>query len=274
MNEFSQRRVWGPNPNYPLVSSYKRPSNDFIVIAGPCSMESIGQINSIAKFVKENGATHLRSGVFRAGTYPGKSFGWIKSELIFEYRQAAIRYGLKNIIEVLDYSEEGFELINDYCDVFQVGARSQQNYSLLRKLGKYNKPVFLKRNMGSTVDEWLGSAEHLLSGGVKEIYLIERGSSTFHTDVRWTPCVHTIPSVKSICDIPVIMDASHGTGRRDLVAPLTLAGVAAGADGVLLEVHNETEKSISDADQAITPENFEKIMRKITKIRGFLNELS
>lgn len=267
---FSEKRLFGPTPRYELVKQYERPNNDFVIIAGPCSMESKTQLTNIAKYVSVNGATHLRSGVFRAGTFPGQNFGWIDKELIKYFHETAYDFGMRNIIEVLEYSERSFDLIAPYCDAFQVGARSQQNYSLLKILGQYDKPVFLKRNTGCTVDEWLGSAEHLLKGGVKELYLIERGSSTFHNDVRWAPCIHTIPSVKSICDIPVIVDACHSTGRRDLVEPMTLAGVAAGAQGILVETHTNPEQSLSDADQACSPETFKSIVNKVNNIRKVL----
>lgn len=267
MNEFAKKRSWGPLPRYPLVELYKRPNKEFITIAGPCSFESIEHCYKMAAIVSNERATHLRSGVFRAGTYASKTFGWIDSELIKEYYAISKSVGLKNIIEVLEYSDNTMDFLNDNCDVFQVGARAQQHYQLLRTLGQYNKPIFLKRNTGCTIDEVLGSCEHLLLGGAKEIYIIERGSSTFHTDVRWTPVPHTIPSIKSICDIPVIFDASHSTGRRDLVASMTLAGVAAGADGVLIEVHDNPKQSLSDADQAIDPNTFSQLMIKINKVR-------
>lgn len=264
---FAEKRQWGPAPNYPLVKSYEPSKNDFVVIAGPCSVESHDQIQAIARIVSESGATHLRGGCFRAGTFPGKSFGWIDESLILAYRQAAKSNGLLNVIEVLDYSEESFDLIGPFCDVFQIGARSQQNYSLLRKIGQYGKPVFLKRNMGSTIDEFLGSAEHLLVGGVKELHLIERGGASIQTHVRWDLSISMIPAIKELSKIPVIVDASHGTGRRDLVEPMTLAGVSAGARGVLIEVHTDPEKSISDADQAVSPEKFKTIMSKVNKVR-------
>jgi len=267
MNEFSHKRSWGPTPFYPQALLYKRPNKEFITIAGPCSFESVEHCYKMASIVSLLGATHLRSGVFRAGTYPGKNFGWIDNELIKEYHAISKSVGLKNIIEVLEYSEKTMDFLNENCDVFQVGARAQQHYQLLRTLGQYNKPIFLKRNTGCTVDEVLGSCEHLLVGGAKEIYIIERGSSTFHTDVRWAPMPHIIPSIKSICDIPVIMDASHSTGRRDLVPSMTLAGVAAGADGVLIEVHDNPEKSLSDADQAIDLNTFKDLIDKINSIR-------
>ncbi len=270
MNEFSFKRTWGPEKSYPNVIQYQPPNDDFVVIAGPCSVENAGMINKLAYWVSRFGATHLRGGVFRAGTYPGKNFGYIDTELIREYQKASHKYGLKNIIEVLDYTDESLDFISKFCDVFQVGCRSMQNYSLLKKLGKYGKPVFLKRHHGSTVDEWLGSAEWLLSNGVKEIHLIERGSATLHNDVRFTPCVHTIPSVASITKIPVIMDSAHGTGRRDLVEPLALAGIAAGAKGILCEVHSDPPNSLSDKEQAINELDFEKLMGKVKRLKSVL----
>lgn len=268
------KRSFGPKPNYPLVESYVHPHNNFTVIAGSCSVESPMQVAETASVVSKNGATHLRGGLFRAGTYAkiGAHFGWVDKSLIVAFHEAAKQFKLKNIVEVLDYTKESFDLILPYADCLQVGARSMQNYSLLRKLGEFEKPVFLKRNPGSTVDEWLGSAEHLLLGGVKELYLIERGSSTFHTDSRWTPCIHTIPSVQSICNIPVIMDASHGTGRRDLVPAMTLAGVAAGSNGVLVETHASPDESISDSDQAIDHLTFETLMKQVFEVRYALRK--
>lgn len=268
------KRSFGPKVSYSLVESYVHPNNNFTVIAGSCSVEGEDQVFDSANFVSRHGATHLRGGVFFAGTYPGKDkpFGWKNIALISAFHYAAKQFNLKNIVEVLDYSKESFDLILPYADCLQVGARSMQNYSLLRKLGEFGKPVFLKRNVGATVDEWLGSAEHLLIGGVKELYLIERGSSTFHNDVRWTPCVHTIPSVQSICNIPVIMDASHGTGRRDLVPAMTLAGVAAGANGVLVETHISPDNSMSDAEQAIDYKTFETLMKQVFLVKDALKK--
>lgn len=269
-NEFEFKRVWGPVPKYPNVMAYKPKNTDFVTIAGPCSVENPEQILAMAEFVARYGATHLRGGVFRAGTYPGKTFGYVDENLIAHFWGAAKRFKLKNIIEVLDYSEDNLSLVNKYADCFQVGCRQMQNYTLLRKLGAYKKPVFLKRHPGSTLDEWLGAAEHLLVGGCDEIYLIERGSSTFENQTRWTLSVSMIAAAKTITKIPIIVDGSHGSGRRDLVDPLTLAGVAAGADGVLIEVHEHPEKSISDAEQAINPEAFKRLAEKIKKIREIL----
>jgi 3-deoxy-7-phosphoheptulonate synthase len=266
---FAKKRNFGPQPKYELVEKHQPKSNEFVFISGSCSVESREQVLGIAPVVKAAGATHLRGGVFRAGTYPSDKvkFGWVAESLIQSFCEAAKTNGLKNIIEVLEYSDESLKLIEPYCDVFQVGARSMQNYSLLRKLGKYGKPVFLKRNTGATLDEWLGAAEHLLCGGVEEIYLIERGSSTFLNHVRWDLSLSLIPAVKQICNIPVIVDASHGTGRRDLVPAMTLAGVAAGAAGCLVECHHDPENSLSDAEQAISPKELYDLSQKINKVR-------
>lgn len=268
MNEFSMRRTWGPHPSLVRVRDYVHPNDKFTIISGSCSVESELQIHEIASLVSFYGATHLRGGVFRAGTFPGKQFGWIDEHLIKSYFQAAQINGMENIIELLDYRD--IDGIGQYCTAFQVGARQQQNYSLLYAVGSSGKPVFLKRNMGSTIDEWLGSAEHILKAGCKELYLIERGSSTYHNDVRWTPTVHLIPSIKSICGIPVVWDSSHACGRRDIVPHVCLAGVAAGADGVLIECHTDPEKSLSDSDQAIKVEQLKPLIEKINAIRGVI----
>ena len=270
MNIYKNKRSFGPVPHYELAEKYERKDNKFIKIFGPCSVESEYQINYIAKYVAEAGATHLRGGLFRAGTYNNKHFGWVSQDIIKAYHEAAKSYGLQNIIEILDYRDVG--ALSGYCSAFQVGARQMQNYTLLREVGRSGKPIFLKRSTGATVDEWLGAADQVLNAGCKEIYLIERGSSTFHNDSRWTPCIHTIPSVKSICNIPVIFDASHSTGRRDLVEPMALAGVAAGAAGILIETHLDPDRSISDSEQALSEYDFKKLNYKVDKLLGVIND--
>ena len=269
MSDFAFKRVWGPCPAYPNVLSYQRNDDKFIVISGPCSVENEKQIHFTAGYVASQGATHLRGGVFRAGTYPGKNFGWINEDLIAAYSNAAKSAGLKNIIEVLDYRDLDF--ISKYTDCFQVGCRQMQNYTLLMELGKYKKPVFLKRHPGSTLDEFLGAAEHLLVGGVSELYLIERGSSTHLNHVRWDLSISMIPTIKNITKIPIICDASHGTGRRDLVIPMALAGIAAGANGILVETHPDPDKSLSDAEQAIGFLEFRALMYKANKVRSAIS---
>jgi 3-deoxy-7-phosphoheptulonate synthase len=268
--DFRFQRTWGPKPAYPKVRFHQPIDKRFIVIAGPCSVEDSAQIEHIAELVARSGATHLRGGVFRAGTYPGKSFGWIDEKLIADFAGAARRRGLKTIIEVLDYRPESIDMIYPYADCFQVGCRQMQNYALLRRLGATEKQIFLKRHPGATLDEWLGAAEHLLYGGRCELALVERGSVSHVDHCRWDLSISMIPAAKAITDIPVIVDASHGTGRRDLVEPMTLAGVAAGADGLLVEVHPEPDKSLSDPEQAIAPEAFIQLMTKVTKLRSVL----
>lgn len=267
MSEFANRRTWGPTPKYERVLKYNPPHDKFTVIAGPCSVESKEQIHRIAEEVSSLGATHLRGGVFRAGTYPGDNFGLVSEDLLRHYSLAAAENGLQNIIEVLDYSDSDLDLVSHYCTAFQVGARSMQNYSLLNILPDYGKPIFLKRHPGCSIDEWLGAAEYLLKRGAEEIYLIERGSVSHLNHVRWDLSISAIPAVQAICKIPVICDASHGTGRSDLVSPMTLAGVAAGANGILVETHYDPKKSLSDADQAIDFMTFHDLMLRVNKVR-------
>ena len=267
---FSEKRLFGPTPKYELVKQYERPNNDFVLIAGPCSVESKSQITNIAKYVSVNGATHLRGGVFSAGTYPGSNFGWKDIELIKYFHETAYDFGMRNIIEILDYTDDSFEKVLKYADCVQIGARSMQNYTLLKKAAEYGKPVFLKRHPGCTMDEFLGSAEYLLKYGCKELYLIERGSVSHTNHTRWDLSVSMIPAIKTITDIPIIGDPSHGTGRRDLVEPMALACVASGADGLLIETHTSPDESLSDADQATSPESFVKIINKVNKIRSVL----
>ena len=263
------KRTWGPKPNYPQVKSYKRPDDKFIIVAGPCSVESCKQIWDLAGQAAKMGATHLRGGVFRAGTYPGDNFGLVDESLMRAHKEAAFASGLKNIMEVLDYSPTSMHLFDKYASCFQIGARSMQNYTLLKKVSSYGKTIFLKRGIGSTLDEWLGAAEYILRNNC-DVVLIERGSSTFLDHVRWDLSISMIPAVKAITDIPIIVDASHGTGRRDLVEPMTLAGVAAGADGLLCEIHNDPDKSLSDSEQAIKPQQLHSILNKVHKIREIL----
>jgi len=267
---FEHTRVWGPHPSYPLVENYMPPKDEFIVLSGPCSVESEEQISKIAHVVAFSGATHLRGGVFRAGTYPGKSFGLIEEKLIQAFSYAARKNGLKTVIEVLDYRADAMDVITSHADCFQVGCRSMQNYTLLHKLGETGKTIFLKRHPGSTLDEWLGSAEHLLTAGRCHPVLVERGSSSFLNHVRWDLSISIIPAIKRLTGIPIIVDASHGTGRHDLVESMTLAGVAAGADGLLVECHPDPKKSLSDASQAISLDDYIKLMTKVNIIRKHL----
>jgi len=268
-NPFRFRRQWGPTPSYFKVEQYPYdPPKDLIIVSGPCSVESAEQIHAIAKKLSGLGVTYLRGGLFRAGTYPKGYFGWVEESLINEYARAAHENNMRCVIEVLDYHPETIRLLSKYADAFQVGARQMQNYLLLKILGATKRTIFLKRHMGSTLDEFLGSAEHLLRGGACNPILIERGSSTYHNHVRWDLSVSMIPAIKAITKIPIIIDGSHGTGRRDLVEPMTLAGIAAGAHGCLIETHYDPEHSMSDADQAYPLNDLPALLDKIKKVRS------
>jgi 3-deoxy-7-phosphoheptulonate synthase len=274
MNEFAKKRTWGPTFKYERVEAYTPIKKNFVKILGPCSVENDVQIHAIAKHASVY-ATHLRGGVFRAGTNFNPNFGWVRKELIASYHYAAKKNRLENIIEVLDYRD--MDWLDQYADCYQVGCRQMQNYTLLKEVGLSGKPVFLKRGQGTTIDEFLCSADQVLANGCKEIYLIERGSSTNATHVRWDLSISMIPAIKALTKMPILVDGSHGTGRRDLVEPMTLAGIAAGADGCLVEFHNDPDKSISDSDQALSFKELDSLMFKIEeyiKLRRHLNELS
>jgi len=268
MNINPFQRLFGPAPNYPKVISYLPPDYpDLIKVAGPCSVESAEQIHTIAKELYLSKVHYLRGGIFRAGTYPGKKFGFADKVLIAEFSRAARDYGMKCLIEVLDYHPQSLEIYMKYADAFQVGARAMQNYTLLRVLGKTKRPIFLKRNMGSNIDEFLGAAEHLLVGGPCEPILVERGSSSHMNHVRWEPSISMIPAVKKITNIPIIIDPSHSCGRADLIEPIAMAGIAAGADGYLIETHPKPEESLSDADQAYPLSKFHQLNIKIDNLK-------
>lgn len=243
------RHLFGPEPHIPNVLSYKHPHDKLIVVAGPCSVESHEQIEHIAYELKGM-VTHLRGGVFRAGTYPPDTFG----ESVVHHDQSARSLGIPYIEEWV--SMEQYQCLpEDHC--IQIGSRQMQNYEKLKFAAEMHRPVFLKRNQGATLGEFLGAAEYLLKYGCKELYLIERGSSTFAQHVRWDLSMSMIPAIHAVNpELKVIVDASHGTGRRDLVAQMTFAGMAAGADGFLVEVHPTPGLSLSDAEQAYPLKDF------------------
>ena len=259
MTEFKTNRTWGPPPRYPNVLSYCPPTETgLIAIAGPCSIESPEQIAVICEALAPLDITYMRGGVTRAGTYPPKEFG-LKIELLQEWRHQADHHGLRIIVEVVDLRD--LEMIGQYADAIQVGARQQQNYGLLDAAKDFDGHVTLKRGLGNTLDEFLGAAEYLTHGRAHPI-LIERGGSSYHTHVRWDLSVSLIAAVKTMSRMPVLIDASHGTGRRDLVGPMTLAGLAAGADGFLCEVHPDPCNSLSDADQAYDLAGYGELLSK------------
>jgi 3-deoxy-7-phosphoheptulonate synthase len=236
---------------------------EVIVGAGPCAVESAEQISEIAQAVARSGAKLLRGGAFKPRSSP-YSFQGLGEKGLKLLREAADKNGLLVVSEVMDPSQ--IELMLPYVDVMQVGARNMQNYHLLRALGENSKPVLLKRGMSATIEELLLSAEYIMSGGNYNVILCERGIRTFDTYMRNTMDIAAIPVIKQLSHLPVMADPSHGTGRRDKVPPMARAAVAAGADGLLIEVHQDPERALSDGAQSIFPEQFARLMDEVRVI--------
>ncbi|HEY2351562.1 MAG TPA: 3-deoxy-7-phosphoheptulonate synthase [Candidatus Acidoferrum sp.] len=234
--------------------------NEVIVAAGPCSVESREQIYAIAESVAKSGAKILRAGAFKPRTspYAFQGMGEKGLELI---REAAEKFGLFSVSEVMDASQ--IQMMMGYVDILQVGARNMQNYHLLRALGEVRKPILLKRGMSATMEELLLSSEYILAGGNPDVVLCERGIRTFETYTRNTFDIAAIPVIKKLSHLPMMGDPSHGTGRRDKVAPMARAAVAAGADGLLIEVHNDPDHALSDGAQSLDPEQFAQLMGEL-----------
>jgi len=236
---------------------------EVIVMAGPCSAESEEQVEQTAAAVKRAGAKILRGGAFKPRSSP-YSFQGLGEAGLRMLRAASDRHGLKLITEVMEVSQ--IELIEGYADILQVGARNMQNFSLLRELGRALKPVLLKRGISATIEEWLLSAEYVLAGGNKNVILCERGIRTFESFTRNTLDISAIPVVQQLSHLPVVADPSHGTGRRDKVASMARAAVAAGADGLIIEVHRDPDHALSDGAQSMFPAQFERLMAELRVI--------
>jgi len=234
-----------------------------VVMAGPCSVETQDQIERLASIVAEAGAKVIRGGAFKPRSSP-YSFQGLGEEGLQLMRTAADRNGLLVISEVMDHTQ--IPLLAAYSDIFQVGARNMQNFNLLRELGKQRKPVLLKRGISATIEELLLSAEYILAGGNYDVILCERGIRTFETYTRNTMDISAIPVVKKLSHLPIVGDPSHGTGRRDKVAPMARAAVAAGADGLLIEVHHDPDHALSDGAQSLFPEQFRELMSQLRMI--------
>jgi 3-deoxy-7-phosphoheptulonate synthase len=237
--------------------------DDVIIMAGPCSVESREQILAVAESVSRSGARVLRGGAFKPRTSP-YSFQGLGEGALKLLREAADKFGMLVVTEVMEISQ--IELMLPYMDILQVGARNMQNFNLLRELGKVRKPVLLKRGIAATIEELLLSAEYLMAGGNYEVILCERGIRTFETYTRNTLDISAIPIVKKLSHLPMVADPSHGTGRRDKVAPMARAAIAAGADGLLIEVHNDPDKALSDGAQSLYPEQFAQLMGELRVI--------
>src|ERR1700736_866245 len=237
--------------------------NEVVVMAGPCSVESREQLFTISELIAKSGARALRGGAFKPRSSP-YSFQGMGLEGLKLLREAGDRFKLLVISEVMEISQ--ISLMLPYVDILQVGARNMQNFNLLRELGKVRKPVLLKRGIAATFEELLYSAEYLLAGGNYEIILCERGIRTFETYTRNTMDISAIPIIHKLSHLPMTADPSHGTGRRDKVAPMARASVAAGADAMLIEVHHQPDKALSDGAQSLYPEQFAKLMDEIRMI--------
>jgi len=240
---------------------------DFVIIAGPCAVESEEQLLESAHAVKHAGAQMLRGGAFKPRTTP-HSFQGLGERGLDILKLARAETGLPIVTEVMDARQ--LESVLDCADILQVGSRNMQNFTLLKELGRVDRPVLLKRGMSATLDEWLGAAEYILAGGNRRVILCERGIRTFGTSTRNTLDLGIVPLAKERSSLPVIVDPSHATGRTDLVIPMSLAAVAAGADGLLVEVHPDPPHALCDRDQQITPQAFGELVRRVRDLVAFL----
>jgi 3-deoxy-7-phosphoheptulonate synthase len=256
-------RAFRPGGTVVKVGGLEIGGERVVVMAGPCSVESREQIERTAELVAASGASVIRGGAFKPRSSP-YSFQGLGEEGLKLLRESADRHGLLVVSEVMDGTQ--IPLLVQYSDILQVGARNMQNFNLLREVGKLRKPVLLKRGISATIEELLLSAEYILAGGNYDVILCERGIRTFETYTRNTMDISAIPVVKKLSHLPIVADPSHGTGRRDKVAPMARAAVAAGADGLLIEVHPDPDHALSDGAQSLRPEQFEELMRQLRMI--------
>lgn len=274
---YSVRRVQEPykkanrkfHPNDTVITlsnGTKIGDGSLTLMAGPCSVESAEQVTEIAKAVKASGANVLRGGAFKPRTSP-YSFQGLKAEGLELLLKAKEETGLPIVTEIM--SESDIDLFKD-VDIIQVGARNMQNFTLLKKLGKLDKPILLKRGLCATIEEWLMSAEYIMAEGNEKVILCERGIRTYEKYTRNTLDLSAIPIVKSLSHLPVVVDPSHATGMNWLVEPLAMAAVACGADGLIIEVHNDPPHALCDGAQSLTPEEFDSVVKKVNKIKSAL----
>lgn len=249
-----------------LSNGTKIGDGSLTLMAGPCSIESAEQVTEIEKAVKASGANVLRGGAFKPRTSP-YSFQGLKAEGLELLLKAKEETGLPIVTEIM--SESDIDLFKD-VDIIQVGARNMQNFTLLKKLGKLDKPILLKRGLCATIEEWLMSAEYIMAEGNEKVILCERGIRTYEKYTRNTLDLSAIPIVKSLSHLPVVVDPSHATGMNWLVEPLAMAAVACGADGLIIEVHNDPPHALCDGAQSLTPEEFDSVVKKVNRIKSAL----
>ncbi len=238
------------------------------VMAGPCAVESKDMILMVANEVKSAGATFLRGGAFKPRTSP-YSFQGLGEEGLIYLREASEKTGLPVVTEIMDPRD--IDLLIQYSDIIQIGARNMQNFRLLTEVGSYNKPVLLKRGLSATIKEFLMSAEYIMSRGNHNVILCERGIRTFETATRNTLDLSAVPVIKQLSHLPIVVDPSHGVGKWDLVAPMAKASVAAGADGLLIEVHPNPDHALSDGEQSLKPKVFKQLMEELRAVAKAVN---
>ena len=251
------------------VNGEKFGANHIGMIAGPCTIENEDQIEECAKLMASYGVKIIRGGAFKPRTSP-YAFQGLGEEGLKLIRKAADKYNLAVASEVMEINQ--IPLFLKYADVLQVGARNMQNFNLLKELSKVNKPIILKRGLSATINEWLMAAEYILSGGNREVILCERGIRTFEVATRNTLDLCAIPVVKKLSHLPIIVDPSHGTGLRDKVAPMSMASVAAGCDGLMIEVHNKPECALCDGAQSLYPEQFKELYAKLKTLAAVVDK--
>ncbi len=260
--KLGSRQVHPENSVFP-IDGFHVGGDDIVIIAGPCAVESKSQILETAHAVREAGANALRGGVFKPRTSP-YAFQGLGEEGLEYLAEAREQTGMPIVVEIM--SQVQLDLMLKYVDVFQVGARNMQNFNLLRMLGETRKSVLLKRGLSATIEELLMSAEYILAGGNKQVILCERGIRTFETSTRNTTDINAIPVLKNLTHLPVILDPSHATGHFDYVAPIARAGIAAGADGIIVEVHPDPAHAASDGKQSLKPEKFAEMVKQVKAI--------
>jgi 3-deoxy-7-phosphoheptulonate synthase len=253
-------RTFKPEGTVITVDDVRIGGDEVIVMAGPCSAENEEQVFTTAAAVKKAGAKIFRGGAFKPRSSP-YSFQGLGEEGLRMLREAADHENMKLVSEVMDVSQ--IDIVGRYSDIYQVGARNMQNFTLLRELGRTRKPVLLKRGIAATIEEWLLSAEYILAGGNNDVILCERGIRTFESYTRNTLDISAIPVIKKLSHLPIITDPSHATGRRDKVAPMARASIAAGADGIIVEVHCNPDKALSDGAQSMFPAQFDRVMAEL-----------
>ncbi|MDT2706459.1 3-deoxy-7-phosphoheptulonate synthase [Enterococcus dispar] len=263
-------REFHPGDTVVDVDGVKVGNGNFVTMAGPCSIEGLEQIRECAKIAKAGGAQILRGGAFKPRTSP-YAFQGLEEEGLKYIRQAADEFDMKVITEVMD--EGHIEMVAKYSDILQIGARNMQNYKLLQAVGKTGKPIGLKRGIAGTIDEWLNAAEYIAVQDKSQVIFIERGIRTYETATRNTFDLSAVPLIKKLSHFPIIVDPSHGTGVWDLVTPLARAGVAAGADGMIVEIHPDPQNAWSDGQQSLNEANYLKMMQEVDILTAAMKQI-